>query len=78
MTNETLRQKLTNCVGNYDYDPRLDSPETLIDELMGIIETHLSISKIDLEVGDVVVSSNNKNYDTTILINGTKNYSIYT
>ena len=42
--NETLRQKLTNCVGRYDYDPRLDAPDQLIDELMGIIETHFSLT----------------------------------
>ena len=67
---ETLRQKLTNCVGNYDYDPRLDAPETLIDELMGIIETHFSISELDLEVGKVVIKSNNKPHETEITING--------
>jgi len=67
---ETLRQKLTNCVGNYDYNPRLDAPEQLIDELMGIIETHFSISELDLEIGEAMIKSNNKPHDTTISING--------
>ena len=71
----TLSDKLRECFGHIDeiedWYGEEDLRNNLVDTVMELLETHFSVSKLEIEMGEVQIKSNNMVKDTSISIHGT-------
>jgi hypothetical protein len=70
----TLSEKLRTCFDHIDeiedWYGEEDIRNNLIKSVMEILETHFSVSKLELEMGEVHIKSNNQVIDTAVSIHG--------
>lgn len=71
---KTLSDKLRECFDHIDeiedWYGEEDLRNNLVETVMAVLETHFSVSKLDIEVGEAQIKSNNMVKDTDISIHG--------